>query len=263
MARTRFKPDSNPTHIAAYVRVSTEEQARSGLGLDAQKARCIAMATVKGWPDPIIYADEGVSGTKHSRPQLDRLLADIEAGQIDAVIILALDRLGRNTRLTLDLVARISKHAVLVSCKEAFDTATPQGQFAIALFAALAQLERDMIGERTSAALQERSRRDGNVGRLPYGYVRFGHGVAIDAAAAATVRRIFRLHREGQTLRAIARDLNQRSQPAPRSGGRWHHSSVCEILSNEATYRGGTRGASALRWPAILSHERRGLERAG
>jgi DNA invertase Pin-like site-specific DNA recombinase len=92
------------------------------------------MAVVKDWPEPLIYADEGVSDTKQCRHQLDRLLANIEAGRIDAVIIVALDRLGRNTRLTLDLVARISKHATLVSCREQFDTATPQGQFAITLF---------------------------------------------------------------------------------------------------------------------------------
>jgi hypothetical protein len=115
------------TQVAAYVRVSTEEQACSGLGIEAQKSRCKAMAVVKDWPEPVIYADEGNSGTKSTRPQLDRLLADIEAGQIDAVISVALDRLSRNTRLTLDLVARISKHAILVSCREQFDTATPQG----------------------------------------------------------------------------------------------------------------------------------------
>jgi DNA invertase Pin-like site-specific DNA recombinase len=70
------------------------------------------MAVVKDWPEPMLHADEGISGTKQSRPELDRLLADVEAGLIDAVIIVALDRLGRNTRLTRDLVARITRHTV-------------------------------------------------------------------------------------------------------------------------------------------------------
>jgi site-specific DNA recombinase len=256
MARARLKPSTTPTQIAAYVRVSTEEQARSGLGIDAQKSRCKAMAVVKDWPEPVIYADEGISGTKHTRPHLDRLLADIEAGQIDAVIIVALDRLGRNTRLTLDLVARISKHATLVSCREQFDTATPQGQFAITLFAALAQLERDMIGERTSAALQERWRRDGNIGRIPFGYQRTDAGVAIDEAAATTVRRIFQLARRGLSLRAIASALNALGIPSPRTGRAWHHSTVRAILDNEDAYCGGARGASTLRWPSILPKRR-------
>jgi site-specific DNA recombinase len=246
------KPETAPTHIAAYVRVSTEEQARSGLGIEAQKSRCKAMATVKEWPDPIFYADEGISGTKTTRPQLDRLLTDIEAGKIDAVIILSLDRLGRNTRLTLDLVARITKHVILVSCKEHFDTATPQGQFAIALFAALAQLERDLIGERTSAALQERSRRGGNVGRLPFGYMRTTEGVTVDPERARVVQRIFQRQRKQLPLRAIAAELNDQRIPSPHTGGTWHHSAVREILGHAEAYRGGYRGASTLRWPPLL-----------
>jgi DNA invertase Pin-like site-specific DNA recombinase len=216
------------------------------------------MAVVKDWPEPVIYADEGISGTKQTRPQLDRLLAAIEAGQIDAVIFASLDRLGRKTRLTLDLVARISKHATLVSCREQFDTATPQGQFAITLFAGLAQLERDMIGERTSAALQERWRRDGNIGRVPFGYQRTDAGVAIDESAAATVRRIFQFARRGLSLRAIASALNVLDVPAPRTGRAWHHSSVRAVLANEDAYRGGQRGASSLHWPPIIRRQRTG-----
>src|SRR6516225_3587084 len=106
----------------------------------------------------------------------------------------------------------------------------PQGQFAITLFAALAQLERDMIGERTSAALQERWRRDGNIGRIPFGFQRTDTGVVIDDMAAVTVRRIFQLARRGLSLRAIASALNALGVPSPRTGRAWHHSSVRAVL---------------------------------
>src|SRR5262245_25772148 len=96
------KPEqlSTATRAAIYLRVSTEEQASDGYGLAVQRERCRAMATVKGWSIVAEFNDEGISGTKDAsgRPGLAALLAAAEAGEIDAVIVLALDRLGRKTR---------------------------------------------------------------------------------------------------------------------------------------------------------------------
>lgn len=241
--------------VFGYLRVSTEEQARTGLGLGAQRERITAMATVKGWPAPLFLADEGISGTKDTRrrPALARLMHQVEAGQVDAVIVNSLDRLARNTRLTLELVDTLNRYGVvLVSCKESLDTTTPQGQFFVTIIAGMAQLERDMIAERTRAALAEHGRRDGERGgRLPYGYVRTDLGLRLDRHAASLVRKIFALRDAGQSLRAIAAAL---PDPGPR-GGAWAHTSVREILANENAYRGGLRGESAVRWPVILDQE--------
>lgn len=237
---------------AIYLRVSTEEQASEGYGLAVQRERCAAMATVKDWTVVGMFADEGISGTKDAseRPGLAALLAAATAGELDAVIVLALDRLGRKTRLVLDLVEQLAAAGVsLVSCKESLDTATPQGQFALTLFAALAQLERDTIVERTTAGRNQRGKVDGEKGgRLPYGYSRLPTAIVVDAEAAAIVRRIFALRASGATLQAIAAQLDG---PSPR-GGAWYASGVSDILKNEAAYRGGARGASTVRWPAIL-----------
>lgn len=245
-------PPPSATRAAIYVRVSTEDQARDGYGLDVQRERCRAMAIVKGWEIRQEYADEGISGTKDAsaRPGLAALLLAVQQGEVGAVIVLALDRLGRKTRIILDLVdAIVEAGAELVSCKESLDTTTPAGRFVLTIFAALAQLERDNIVERTSSGRDQRGRRDGEKGgRLPYGYVRAPEGVAIDEQAAAVVRRIFHLARQGATLRAIARALEA---PGPR-GGQWHASSVSEILANESAYRGGARGESTVCWPQVL-----------
>lgn len=242
-----------PFRAAIYVRVSTEDQALSGYGLDVQRARCLAMATVKGWPDPTEYSDEGLSGTKGpaDRPSLARLLKDAAAGHIDAVIVLALDRLGRRTRLVLELADTLTAAGVaLISCKETLDTTTPQGQFALTLFAGLAQLERDTIVERTTAGRDERGRQDGERGgRLPYGYQRQGDKIVIEKEAAKVVRRIFGLRAGGASLRAIAEQLGD--VPGPR-GGSWPASCVKAILDNEPAYRGGERGASRVRWPVVV-----------
>jgi site-specific DNA recombinase len=261
MARARTPasaPKSAVLRVAAYVRVSTDEQAESGLGLADQQARCEGMAAGKGWPAPTVYRDAGVSGTKEpkERPALAHLLADIRAGEVDAVIVLSLDRLGRRTRLVLDLVEEFGRRQVqFVSCKETIDTSTPQGQFVMVLFAGLAQLERDLIAERTTAALAELGRTTGDRGgRIPYGYARAGVGVRVDPAAAVVVRRIFSARRRGESLRDIARKLNAAGVDAPL-GGQWRHTTVAGILANRSLYAGGRRADSAHTWPTILGRQ--------
>lgn len=204
------------SRVAAYLRVSTEEQAESGLGLGDQRHRVLGMAAAKGWPEPVVYEDAGISGTKDTdkRPALLNLVEAVKRREVDAVIVLSLDRLGRRTRLVLDLVELLTSHgAALVSCKEQFDTSTAQGQFVLTMFAALAQMERDQISERTVGALAELSRREGETGgRVPYGYRRITtsngrHSVTLDRTAADVVVRIFALHRRGDSTRTIAARL--------------------------------------------------------
>lgn len=230
-------------------------QAESGLGLADQRRRCEAMCDVKGWQPPVIYADEGISGTKETRkrPALARMMEAVRRGEIDAVIVLDLSRLARKTRLVLDLVEELNAYGVaFISCKEQLDTSSAQGQFVLTMFAALGQLERDLISERTIAALAELNRQGDGAGRMPYGYRRAGKSAAtITTSEAANVRRIFALQRRGESTRKIAARLNADGIPAPR-GGKWHHTSVQVILGNRAAYSGGTRGASQVRWPAII-----------
>jgi len=239
------------TRAAIYIRVSTGEQATS-YGLDVQRERCRAQAIAKGWSVVAEYEDAGISGTKDAagRPGLAGLIAGAEIQAFDAVIVLALDRLGRRTRIVLDLVDRLVAAGVdLVSCKESLDTTTASGRFTLTVFAALAQLERDNIVQRTTDGRNQRGLKDGERGgRLPYGYLRGAGGLEVDHEAAAVVRRIFRLRAEHKTLRDIADILRQ---PSPR-GGTWYASGVREILINESAYRGGCRGESSERWPIIL-----------
>lgn len=256
--RSKQKTDApRPNRAAIYMRVSTEEQAQGGLGLGAQRQRCEAMATAKGWEVGEIYADEGISGTRGpaQRPALARLLADCEAGQYCAVIILSLDRLGRSVLLLLDLVEQLGKYRVdLVSCKETLDTSTPTGKFIFTTLAAMAQLERDLTAERTAAALDERARTTGDRGgRVPLGYMRTDGEIEVDTKRVGTVRLIFKLRDDGLTLRQIAEVLNRREVAPPRGGREWYAASVRDVLQNEATYRGGPRADSLVSWPPILN----------
>src|SRR6266511_1464736 len=196
--------------IAIYVRVSTDDQAEYGFGGEVQIQQCKAMATVKNGDVVGIYDDAGISGTKGEakRPELARLMRDIRSGKIDMVIFAALDRLGRNTRIILDLVEKMTDEGVeIVSCKESLDTSTPTGKFVLTMFAALAQLDRDNIVKRTTDGRDARGRKDGEKGgNVPLGYVREAESGAlvVNTASAALVRRIFLLRSQPVSLGDIA-----------------------------------------------------------
>lgn len=254
-------PARQITRVAAYLRVSTDMQARSGLGLGDQRRQVELMASLKGWPAPVFYTDEGKSGTKETKDRdgLKAMMHAVRAGEIDAVVINSIDRLSRKARLTAELLEEFQRFNVtLVSVKESFDTATPSGRLVFGFMAQLAEYERDLIAERTRAALAEHSRRDGEAGgRLPYGYLRDeDKRLRVSLEQARIVRRIFayRYGPDRMTLRQIAARLNKGGYHSPQ-GAHWHHSSVAAVLANAAYYRGGKRGASDLCWPVILREQ--------
>lgn len=137
-----------------YVRTSTADQ-NAALQRDAMTAAGITK----------VYADEGVSGTLASRPQLEKLLDRLEMG--DEVVAWKLDRMGRNTRNVLELIETItSKGASFRSLTEGITTTGPMGRAMLTIMSAFAELERDTIVERTRAGL-DAARAKGKVGGRP------------------------------------------------------------------------------------------------
>ncbi|HEX6478724.1 MAG TPA: recombinase family protein [Ktedonobacteraceae bacterium] len=249
--------------VAAYLRVSTEDQAESGLGIGSQEEKARAVCTMKGWPVPTFYVDNGISGkidiaervkptTEH--PTGSQLVKDIQAGLVDVVIVAALDRIGRKALYILNFVALLGERVQLFSAKETIDTSTPTGKFMVTIMAGLAELERDTTSQRTIDALDARGRSVGiRAGLPPYGYhydtdiVRNGqylkrdfHGVSIVPEQAEVVRKVYELREQGLTLRAIA-------ERVPLS-----FNAVKNVLDRESVYRGGLRGESEETWPIIL-----------
>jgi DNA invertase Pin-like site-specific DNA recombinase len=141
-----------------YVRVSTNEQDEA-LQLDALHAA--------GIPDDRIYTDRGVSGTKTSRPELDALLRTLRPG--DTVTVWRLDRLGRSSHHVVSLVLDLEDRGIGFKCLTGLevDTTTPTGRFMLRVFAALAEMERDIIRERTVAGLDAARARGRRGGRRP------------------------------------------------------------------------------------------------
>jgi DNA invertase Pin-like site-specific DNA recombinase len=134
--------------IAIYARVSTEEQK-----LEQQIEPCIKRCQSEGW-DFVVY-EEKISGAKQTRPQLDIMLQHIRQKEIDAVMVYKLDRLGRSTQHLLQVLSELrNKNIPFISITEGFDTNTPMGRFGLSIMAALAQMERELISERTRARLE-------------------------------------------------------------------------------------------------------------
>jgi DNA invertase Pin-like site-specific DNA recombinase len=139
------------------------------------------------------FTDKGISGAKDKRPQLDKLMQLAHTGKLDIVAVWKFDRFARSTRhLVTALEDFRSKNIDFISLRDAIDTTTPTGRFTFSIIAAVAELERELIRERTIAGLEAARRRGSRPGRPP---VEFDVGLARQ------------LHGEGKSLRAISRTL--------------------------------------------------------
>ena len=137
---------------ALYARVSTTNHGQD-VGLQLDELRQVAAQ--RGWT-VIEYVDAGVSGVKTSRPALDRMLADAQAGKLDLVAVWKLDRLGRSLQHVLAVLDQLTGHGVdFVSLRDAgLDSTTPAGRLFTAMIGAFAAFERDLIQERVIAGVR-------------------------------------------------------------------------------------------------------------
>lgn len=236
--------DGAGLRTAVYVRVSTDEQAKSGHSLEAQEAECRRFAELQGWRIVDVYRDDGYSGGKENRPHLNRLVADIRAGLIDRVLVWKIDRLSRHLPHLVHLVWEFfPEHDVVVrSVTEPFETETSAGRLHVSQLASFANYEREIIVERTTSCRYEAAKKGAWQTIAPYGYKLAGEKrnrrLEVDPPTAEVVRRIFREALEGHSLRSIAMGL-QRDGYRTRRGLPWRPGEVKLILQNEA-YLGHT-----------------------
>lgn len=153
------------TRVAGYLRVSTDQQADSGLGLQAQRGRIEAEAKHRGW-EVVWFMDEGFSAKNLDRPALTEALAALAAHDVDALVVAKLDRLSRSVvdfSNTLG-IAKKQKWA-LILLDLGVDTSTPNGKLVAGLMSQIAEWEREMIGQRTKEALAAAKTRGQRLGR--------------------------------------------------------------------------------------------------
>lgn len=243
-----------------YLRVSTEEQAKEGNGLEAQHDACTALAERMGYTIVATTRDEGISGTAgiDGRPGLAEALTMCREHKADVLLCYAADRLSRSVGLFDRLRETLIKAgARFETVKEGQDFTRAESLLMGDIYASFAAEERRRIAGRLYGGRKVRSKRDGmGSGPIPYGYVRLSDGsIAIDENAASIIRTLLSL-KEKKGYQATADALNAAGYTTPK-GGVWTVGHVQGIERHAELYRTGTRkwdGVKAeLGWPIIYA----------
>ena len=217
------RPAAPADAVVGYLRVSTEEQAVSGLGLEAQRATIAARADAEGWTVVSWLTDEGVSGAVApvERPGLSAALDAVSDGRASRLVASHLSRIGRSAARVLDLDTLAAAEGWgLVMCDLQIDTATAAGRFLLGNMAAAAEYERNLVSERTRAALAVK-RAQG---------VRLGRPSLLDQE---TVARIVSERDAGKTWQAVADGLMADGVATAQGGVRWHPASVRKVYNGQ------------------------------
>jgi len=217
-----------------YTRVSTREQAESGLSLEVQESEIRAYCKRSGLDLVQVIIDAGESGNDLERCGMKQLKGLCKKCAVGHVVVLKLDRI---TRRLIDLLFLqedvFKKNGIdLHSIRENIDTTTAAGQMYFQMMGVISEFERNTISERTKDAMRQKKIRGEPVGGPPYGF-RSGDGKMYekDEKELKVRRRIKKLRREGKTYQRIAEMLNVRNIPT-KKGKKWHGSSVRYIINS-------------------------------
>mgnify|MGYP002624550982 FL=1 len=168
---------------ALYIRVSTDEQAREGFSIDAQKRKLLAYAESQDWDVVSVLVDDGYSTKDLNRPAMQELLQKVRNEEIDVVLVFKLDRLTRSVRDLYALLDEFSRHDVgFRSAQEQFDTTTTMGRAMLGILGIFAQWERETIAERVRFGMEQKVREGKKPGgKYPFGYDRKGNLIPDEA----------------------------------------------------------------------------------
>lgn len=221
---------------AVYTRKSTDEGLDSAFNsLDAQYDACSAYVKSQvgmGWR--LVekkYDDGGYSGGTMNRPALTELLKDIEARQINVVVVYKFDRLSRSLSDFTDLSKLFERHGVsFVSVTQQIDTSNAAGRMMLNILMSFAQFEREMTADRIRDKIYaSRKRGMWTGGPTPYGYKLVDKQLKVYPDAAEAVRMMFRRYVATGSSLQVARELNESSHKRPDSQP-WHPRMVLAVL---------------------------------
>ena len=237
---------AKPQSVVLFIRVSTDEQADSGLGLSAQLHACEALAKLNGWTIAAVFREEGISGGASllKRPVLLSAIDSLEEGQI--FLVAKRDRLSRGDVFTTSIIEMAVGERgcrVISAANEGTWEDTPQSRFQRRILDAVAALEKEQTQERTVNALKVKRAQGELYSPVPYGFklgepterkdgnsVRIVQTLVADEGEAAALELIARWKAEGKSLGEIARGLDL-AGVSTKSGGKWARSSIQRLLA--------------------------------
>jgi len=221
-----------------YIRVSTEEQAKEGISLDNQASKIKSYCDSQDWELVKVFSDEGSSGKDIKRKGLENLVSFLEADHVQVVVVYKTDRLTRKQRHLYQLLEdTFEKRGIgFKSVTEPFDTTTAMGKGFLGMLGVFAQLEGDLISERTRDALRRKIELGEYLGSPPLGFEAVEKELRKNDNELGIVEWIFKLRekyrgRNKLSLRAIAKKLNEAGLRTKKEKN-FSHKTVSYILSN-------------------------------
>ncbi len=250
---------------AIYTRKSSEEGLEQDFNsLHAQREACesfIASQSGEGWRlIKTAYDDGGLSGGSMERPSVQRLLADVNGGHVDVIVVYKVDRLTRSLADFAKMVEVFDAHGVsFVAVTQQFNTTTSMGRLTLNVLLSFAQFEREVTGERIRDKIAASKKKGMWMGGfVPFGYEKRGRDLVVNDAEAAIVRLIFQRYLELRSVRLLKQDLDQRAllskvrvgKNGLRMGGKaFSRGKLYKLLSNP-TYIGEIRHYKS-RYPGL------------
>jgi DNA invertase Pin-like site-specific DNA recombinase len=196
------EPPLTIDRVALYARVST----LNGQDPEMQLSELREFASRRGWSISREYVDQGVSGAKESRPELNELMADAHRRNFDAILVWKIGRFGRSLKHLVNALADFCAYGVtFISFRDNLDLSTPSGRLMFQIIGAMAEFERSLIQERVKAGLRNARAKGKKFGR-PHAQVDAG--------------RVAELRREGLSWSQVCRNLNVSKGTAQRSVAR-------------------------------------------
>ena len=195
--------------IAIYVRVSTQEQAREGLSIDAQIDKCKSFCQARDWGVFKIYRDAGFSAGSLNRPALELLIKDAEEKKFETILVYKIDRFSRNLKDLIMVLENLKKKKInFTSVTEQIDTTSAMGEAFFQIIGVFAQLERGMVRERVELAFDRKIKFGEVLYRAPFGYTYQNKKLVPDKEHAEKIKEIFEMWAEGVSYKEISKKFN-------------------------------------------------------
>lgn len=241
----RTQSGNGSNRALCYVRVSTVEQSKFGFSLDVQEERLRAYCRMAGLEVAELIREEGVSASipLGKRPAGSKLLGQVSSH----IVCLKLDRLFRDAEDALRQTkawdrAGITLHLVDLG-GTSLSTGSAMGRMFLTLMAGCAELERNLVAERTASVLAHKKQQGKVYNHTPYGFDRVGDRLVVAVEEMAMVRLMHERREDGWSLAMIADAFNSDRIPG-KNGGRWYGRTIKNILENSVyqTVGAGERG---------------------
>jgi len=227
------KGDKKPVFAAVYARTSSPNQ-RFNYSIKEQVSRCWKFCDERGWIARYVFVDEGESGGTTDRPKFQLMLKKAEAGKFSVIVFWKLDRFCRSLVNLVNIERMLMEWGIgLCSVTEYLDTTTSVGRFNFRNLASVAELEREMIGERARIGLHAMAKQHKWPNpHPPLGYDKREDGMLEVNGGADLVRRIFKMYLREKSMPQVAYELNKQGI-LTKKGKRWNARAVRDMLINE------------------------------